>query len=346
MERRFYIGGYAEGIGEVAADPSGGTLRHLRTLEGVHNPTWLLTHPNGRILYAVEEQAPEGNVVALRLDGGTPTVAARLRSGGADPCHLTLDETGRYLAVSNYTSGSLTVFALDGNGIPTVMTENVQRPRPQRPGNLRRQSDSHVHYAQWHHGILYVCDLGWDLVLRYRLNPQTGRLTDLGNPIELPAGSGPRHLCFPPVDNGCCYVLTEMTCAVYCCRRQGAGWTVTEEAVLLPPDWPGDPSGHEGYGAAIRCAADGRHLLVSCRVLNVLHAFFIGDDGGLRHCGQAFSGGETPRDFAILEDRWVLAANQDSGTLRVLRWDDANGSMTPTDGTLPFSGAACIAPAF
>ena len=37
-------------------------------------------------------------------------------SGGADPCHLSLDGRENFLMAANYTSGSLAVFALDEQG--------------------------------------------------------------------------------------------------------------------------------------------------------------------------------------------------------------------------------------
>ena len=37
-------------------------------------------------------------------------------SGGADPCYVTLDKTGKYVLVANYTGGNVSVFPLRDDG--------------------------------------------------------------------------------------------------------------------------------------------------------------------------------------------------------------------------------------
>lgn len=59
----------------------------------------------------------EGRSVTKKTDAEQILEMVReLPSGGADPCHLSLDGRENFLMTANYTSGSLAVFALDEQG--------------------------------------------------------------------------------------------------------------------------------------------------------------------------------------------------------------------------------------
>ena len=118
MKYRFLTGSYSQqeqpGICRVTFDPEVGfTLEAAGT--GYLNPSFVLPHPNGRFLYAVEE-ADSGSVCARALDGGLSKQAEGLSTQGASPCHLALSGDLRRLYAANYSSGSLAAFALDAAG--------------------------------------------------------------------------------------------------------------------------------------------------------------------------------------------------------------------------------------
>src|SRR5437763_13488165 len=106
--------GRAEGIYVYRLDPASGALTHAGTIPGVVNPSFLAPDPRRRHLYAANE-APEidgqvgGAVSAFAIDPATGdlTYLNRQTSRGADPCHLSVDRTGRCVLVANYTSGSV-----------------------------------------------------------------------------------------------------------------------------------------------------------------------------------------------------------------------------------------------
>ncbi len=64
-------------------------------------------------LYAAGEES-DGQVWALRLaPGGRGLgVLGSATTGGAHPCHLAVDRSGRVLLTANYTSGSVAVHRL------------------------------------------------------------------------------------------------------------------------------------------------------------------------------------------------------------------------------------------
>lgn len=130
MKYYFYIGSYAAaeetGIYQFELDAGTGILLKTGEIAGIDNPSYLLSHPSGKVLYAVEELNPDGRIAVFSLKNDTPEYLFSLPSEGADPCHLALDEKGEFLFVSNYTSGSLTVFRLDGEGRPAEVTDHRQ----------------------------------------------------------------------------------------------------------------------------------------------------------------------------------------------------------------------------
>ena len=232
---------------------------------GIENPSYLLCHPNGRVLYAVEERNPDGGVCALAVEknGRLLQLLDTLPTGGADPCHLSLDAQNEFLFAANYTSGSLAVFRLDKEGrilertqvlehrqeaaVPPVSecvskssagdfaaarTEASAEPRAGR--DPVRQEGPHVHFSVWHDGELYVVDLGLDTVFRYALDRTSGRLTPCGAPLVLPAGRGPRHLAFAPGRPERLYVLCELSSSVFFCERERENYRSVQEISALP----------------------------------------------------------------------------------------------------------------
>jgi 6-phosphogluconolactonase len=66
-------------------------------------------------------------------------------------------------------------------------------------------------------------------------------------------------------------------------------------------------------------------------------------DGTLKPLQRVPSGGTTPRHFAIdPTGQWLLAANQGSDTINLLRIDPTSGRLTPTDRSLGVISPVCI----
>src|SRR5581483_693359 len=134
---RIYVGSYATadqpGIYAFTFDGSTGELTAHETFTGVINPSFLVVHPNGRWLYAVSETSQQENGSAGAVWAFRRTREARgiepinhQSSGGDAPCHLEIDPTGRWLLVSNYSSGSVGVLPLLEDGSLGEMTDLVQ----------------------------------------------------------------------------------------------------------------------------------------------------------------------------------------------------------------------------
>ncbi len=324
----FYVGSYAsadhESIYRYRLDKETGALSRKEAIKGVDNPSWLLIHPNGKLLYSVEELNPAGRIAVCSLENGALEHLFSLETEGADPCHLSLSPDGRFLFAANYSSGSLSVFRLDSSGRPEGMTDHKQHMG--KGINPDRQEGPHVHFSQMIDGRLYVCDLGLDRVVVYELDEKTGKLAGCGDDICFPSGFGPRHLAAHDAHKDFLYVLGELTGDVGVLKRDGNKYKLIQCVSSLPEYLAGEKAAEENTAAAIKFNENGRLLFVSNRGADTITSFLVREDGRIEKVDCISSGGNGPRDFAVFGN-CIVAANHYSDNLSVIEFCDENGKM-------------------
>ena len=326
---RFYASGYAArgavGIRECAFDPQTAECTVVAECASLENPSYVLAHPRRPVLYAVEELSPEGRIAALATDGGGLRKLCALPSGGADPCHLSLSPDARFLFVSNYSSGSIAVFRLDGNGVPVEMSDFAQHEMDaarRGMGNPSRQEGPHVHFSHCDGTRVFVSDLGLDAVFVYGWDAARGKLIDRNECIQLPVGSGPRHFVFS-ADSRFLYVLCELNARIYVFTRDaGDSWRQIQDVATVPEDFR-DFSGFNYSAAAAIRLVDDRTLCASNRGHDSIAVFQIAPDGKLGGRRLFSAEGRTPRDFQVFGD-YLVVANQGSGNIAVFARNGAN----------------------
>lgn len=339
MNVTFYTGSYSGprqlGICRCTADFEARKWTMEPVNNGIENPSFVLLHPEKKMLYSVSEQTPEGALWAFPID--TPGLGEHctLPSGGADPCHLALHSSGKWLAVSNYTSGSLAIFRLDNGGVPVQRTSLIHYSgigfRPDR------QQGPHIHFAKFRQDSLFVTDLGLDRVYHYTLDCASGNL-ELLQTVTLAKGSGPRHLVFHPDNGDWMYVVCELASAVTVIQKAEQGWQVVQMCSTLPDDYTG-----ESIAAAIRISPDGKTLFASNRGHDSIAAFSVDENGCLQKIQVCKTGGKVPRDFEIF-DPYLVCANQGSDNLTVLSFDENKQILSPYPMELALYQPACICP--
>lgn len=350
MKRELWIGSYAgsesESIYKVKLDDESGRLEKAGSFSGVENPSWLLQGPEKRLLYSVEELSPAGLVSGYlkEEEGHILTYRKSLVSGGADPCHLSLDPSGRFLVVSNYSSGSLSVIRLSENGTPGEQTQHIQHVG--HSTDPIRQTHAHVHFTIFAGGKLWCCDLGEDKVYCYDFDPEEGKLTECAGSFTVPEGYGPRHIAVHE-NHDILYVMCEMAAKILVVKREEDSCRILQEISTIPED--AEPStfvvGVSGsMGAALKFTEDGGLLLASTRGHNSIAVFRPEKDGTLTRLSITQSGGRTPRDFAVIGD-YVVCANQDEDLLTVLKLDRESGTLGKTPHQLQISKPVCVLPA-
>jgi len=328
--------GLGEGIWRVDLDVATGALTGARQVVETPAPSFVVAHPTAPVVYAVDEEQ-DGAVTLFDVvdDGLRPRVT--VQSGGADPCHLLLDDEARMLLVANYSSGTLGVLPLDADGgfdAEVLAAGGPAQVLGHTGGgpDAERQEGPHAHFvavAPGGHHVLVV-DLGTDEVRRYSRDLESGLLTDDGVAVALPAGTGPRHLAFVP-DGGRAYLVGELDASVHVLNWDEP--TARGEIVqTLPATTSGDPD--ERLVAHV--VLDGNRLLVGVRGPDVVATFSVDDDGLLRPDGEHELPGSWPRHHLVV-DGWTVVAQQQGGGVVVL---DEGGA---TVGSAAIPAPACVA---
>ncbi|MCA9172104.1 MAG: lactonase family protein, partial [Planctomycetales bacterium] len=217
-----YIGTYtrrsSEGIYVTRFDANSGKFGEVALAAATADPSFLAIHPSGQRLYAVGETAEfenqaTGFVRGFNIDAATGKLSPlnSQRSEGVAPCHLTLDKTGRTVLVANYGSGTVASIRIDEDGNLGDVISTHQHSGTS--ANARRQEGPHAHSINLDaaNQFAFAADLGVDKIFAYRFDAASGRLdsADAPAPIQVAAGSGPRHFAFHP-SGKFAYVINEL----------------------------------------------------------------------------------------------------------------------------------------
>lgn len=325
----FYIGTYtkdsaSQGIYHARLDPSTGAIDGVKLAARAANPSYLAAAPNGKFLYAAMEGEPS-EVGAFRVENdGSLQPLGQLSSEGGAPCHVSLDRTGKYLFVANYTGGSIASFALRPDG--SIERKISVIPFTGSGPDESRQEKPHAHgiYPSLDNRFVYVCDLGTDKVRICAFDAATGGLREAGFGMT-PGGSGPRHLAFTP-DGKYAYVANEMRLTVTGMavdRKTGA-----LDVIETVPVHDQRPQGRATL-AEIFVHPNGKWLYVSSRGDDTIAVYSIAKDGKLTRLQNAPAGVKTPRGFAIdPAGKWIVAAGQDDDRLTALSIDGETGKLS------------------
>jgi 6-phosphogluconolactonase len=327
-------------------DPSSGELTFMRELKGIPNPSYLEIHPQKRFLYAVNETQSSGG----QEGGGVSAFSIAPASGeldllnadssrGRDPCYISIEQTGRYALVANYSSGSVAMFPIGADGRVGPASEvNQHSGASVHP---ERQTGPHAHciLPDPTNRFAIAVDLGLDKLLVYEMDLERGRLNKQAE-VNIEAGAGPRHLTFHP--NGqYAYLLNELNSTLTGYRYQSESGSFEELQTV--PALPGDFTG-ENLCAAIHVSPAGRYLYASNRGHDSMVCFRIDENTGmLTYRSHTSTGGQEPRDFAIdPSGSFLLAANQKSHTIVTFTIDAESGALSRAGHEVEVSMPVCV----
>ena len=340
-------GGAGKGIYAFRFQPSTGKTISLGLASESTSPSFLAVHPDRRTLYAVNEApvyaAAEGGVSAFAIDAGTGRLKLinRVSSGGRDPCHLTVDQHGKWLLVANYGSGSISVFPIRSDGGLLPASVHVQHNGFGK--DPRRQASPHAHSVNLSPDgrFLLVPDLGLDKIMVYRFDNITGSLEANDPPfVKVSAGSGPRHLSFHP--NGRhVYLINELSSTITVFTYDAGRGSMREvETISTLPQGFSDKS----TTAEVEVHPNGQFVYGSNRGHDSIAVFAVkGDKSILEPVEYTASGGRKPRQFAIdPKGNFLFAANQDSGDIVMFRIDRMTGKLTASDAVLKVPSPVCV----
>jgi 6-phosphogluconolactonase len=340
--------GHAKGIYAFRYDASTGGTSSPELAVETTNPSWVALAPNGRFLYAVNElgnyEGPNnGGLSAFAVDQatGTLTFLNEVATRGADPCYVSVDRTGKYVLVANYTGGSIAVFPILADGKLGAATAFVQHTG--RGTNPERQEGPHAHSIMLtpDNRFAIVNDLGLDELLVYRFDSTKGTLVPNDPPFaKLDAGAGPRHFALAP-NRQFAYVINEMgrTVTAFSADLHAGVFEPIQYVKTLPKDFKG-----RNDDAEIEVHPSGRFLYASNRGDDSIAIYAIDPaKGTLKQIADVPTGGKEPRSFAIdPTGKFLFVANQNSDNIVIFRIDRKSGQLTPTGEKLGVPSPVCI----
>lgn len=334
----FYVGTYTDapsdshGVVGISLDPQSGVLTLNNeivpdTLQQQHNPSYLAATQNG--LYTFNEVDRHSGAQLHFSDHQT---RCSLAIAGDYPCHI--DVKDKLLAVANYGSGNVTVYGLDEEGQPTECIADlfVDGCGP----NVDRQEAPHAHQVTFlkHTNQLAVVDLGSDCVYFYDYDVNTLSFA-LNQTLNMPAGSGPRHLVFSH-DESIGYVVCELSETLVVITKQNGCWEQVSQQALLANEE------NKQAASAIYLSPDERFLYVSCRAQNKISYFNV-DGENVTQLAAVDCGGAFPRDFVISQNgEWLLVANQHSNDIVSYHRNVETGDITATGYRCNVGAPVCL----
>ena len=348
-----FVGTYSDGFYAYEFDQNAGEMVGEGAIAKAEmpNPSYLAIH--GNRVYAVSEMPDtSASVWAWRWGGngfdpigsrptGLPTVSGSVIPSdgpsvipseakespfrGEDPCYVSTD--GHFLAVANYSGGTLATYRLREDGsigpMDTLVVSGTGGP------DMTRQDRPHVHCAVFTPDgkHLLFSEFSADEIGRMDIGPDGIR--NYCRAATLHADYGPRHLLFDASGTHL-YVIGELSGDITVFDY--AAGTLTERQVIKADRL-------DARGAAdIHLSPDGRFLYASLRLRgDGISVFEVGADGTLTYVGYQATGIH-PRNFNITPNgRFVLVACRDTDAIEIYARSAETGLLTFTGRVIPVS---------
>ncbi|MDN5200313.1 lactonase family protein [Fulvivirgaceae bacterium BMA10] len=318
----------SHGIYLCEMNPANGALRIIDSTAS-SSPSYLAIHPNKKWLYAVNELNTGGHLAAFSIDREDRklNLINSVSSQGAGPCHVSVDNSGKYAMVANYGGGTFSLFPIGESGELGEASSVVDHNEIAKAQNKK----THMHMIQQapEGAFIYATDLGLDKVVAYKIDKDTHRFSTLENEVLTVEGAGPRHFTFHP-NNKWMYVINELNGSINVFDKTDQHGALKNVQVIssLPEGVTGIAS-----SADIHVTASGKYLYASNRGdFNNIAMFSIDEaTGELTSIGHQKVGGEIPRNFVIdPSDKFLLVANQNTNNIVTFRIDQATGELIET----------------
>lgn len=322
-------------------DLDSGQIAPLDSLSGLCNPSFLAVGDNGATVLAVNEEDNYSSALTmLRRDGadGHYIPVATQSVIGKSPCHVAIGPNGKYAVTTNYSSGTISVFPIDGEA------REIGKPRLVKFSghgqDTVRQEMSHPHCTVFTPDgkFMVVTDLGTDRIHQFPLDYDGD--VDLSGVLDVAVtpGYGPRHIVFDKkCENG--YMINELTGNVSHFRYS------TYHDTLNAVNAYESNSGHVGGGADIHISPDGQWVYASNRLNgDGIAQFKIDTSNGWELVPLSYtSTGRYPRNFNITPDgKWVLVACKEDNKIEVYKCNENDGSLAATGYSVECPQPACI----
>lgn len=342
---RLFAGRYTEtggnGLFVFDLNKEAGTFKLLSEADAGPSPSYFCISKKRDLIYAANEvmnfKGENGGAVTTMkynpVNGSIEKIKDLLVPSGG-PCFISLSPGEDYLLLANYSSSSIAVVKLDGNGIPKQVTDSITY-------EVIDGKVSHPHMIAFDPAgkKVYLTDLGLDRIVIYDFDAATGKLKQSANGIvNFQKGSGPRHFVFNSIGTKM-YVICELnsTISVFDADTKG-GLKMIQTITTLATDFK-----NENSCADIHLGKGEHFLYGSNRGENTIVTYKVETDGKIAPAGRTMCGGNWPRNFVIdPTGKFMLVANQKSGNMMLFKIDQKTGLPVETSKDYKLDAAVCL----
>ena len=335
-----YIGSYsytgkAKGITVYDVDVEAGTFIYRCEVE-VDNSSYVQASNNGKILYSI---ADEGVVSFRILENGSLSRINSANIKGMRGCHLSTDTDNKYIFVSGYHDGKMTVLKLNKDGSVGRITDGVFYTGL---GSVaERNYRPHVSCSRLTPDgrFLMVADLGIDQIKVYRFDKNEGRVM-LVDTIRCELESAPKRFIFSQ-DGRFFYVLYELKNVIDVFSYKEGERTPIVEKIQTVSTTGGETS-RMTAACAMRFTPDEKHLFCSNAGDNTVSLYERDAETGLltfKFCLPI--SGDYPKDIAVFPDGKHLASINHEGSVSFFRVDYEKGLLVMSSRSIPINEPNC-----
>lgn len=310
----------------------------IQLVENVINPSYLCFDKNKEYLYTVHGDISSVSSFKICKDSGKLEYLNTVDSGGRNPVFVTADKNNRYIYTAMLQGGAVCTLKRNEDGSLTnpVFKANL-------PGKSR-DSVSHAHQCLWDNSMQYLLvpaqgrRSGYSQVNVFKANDD-GSLT-LVHCQKAREHDEPRHAVMNG-SNRYAYVVNEKGNSVTFYEFNGSNGSLKPKQTnsTLPEDYRG-----KGQASAILVHPNDRFLYVSNRIHDSITILAIDESTGfLSFSGNMPTLGKTPRFMTFNQKgTQLIAANEDSDTIKIFNVNHENGSLIFTGKTIETESPVCV----
>lgn len=338
----FYVSSYGKhhdkGIYIMKFDEKTLEMKRIQQIETQDYPAYMIC--NDHTLYVAYKNANShsygGGLGSFSIYKDELILNNNYHSSGRSYTHLCVDQNNRYLFAANYHVGATASYQLENS----IITQKICAVHHVGlgPDLLKRQTGPHAHYV----GItpdqefVYSVDLGADKVVMYRYS-QGVLLEDPHYTLNIVPGSGPRHMIFSH-DGRFAYLVNEIANNIMVFKYYQGHFQLIQAIHCIPRHFKGFSS-----AAAIRLSHSGNHLFVSNRGHDSIAMYRVNKESGKISLLYMVHTKKDPRDFQIVDDRYLIVACQGSNLLQVMTFNEETEELVLSDSSIEIPAPVCVA---
>ncbi|MCR4787857.1 MAG: lactonase family protein [Lachnospiraceae bacterium] len=326
------------GISIFDVDVKNGRIEKKDQVE-ITNSSYITISHDQQHLYSITDFGVESYLIK---EDGSLKLINNASINGMRGCYLSTDYDDKYLFVAGYHDAKLTVLKLQKDGGVGEITDEIYH---KGLGSIaERNFRPHINCVKMtrDNKFLLAADLGMDHTVVYRLNHQTGKLSQL-DIIHSEQESAPRHLKFSK-DGKFLYIVHELKNYIDVYEYSVDKNDIPSFEKIQTISTLNDYHASVTSASAINWSFDFKYIVSSNAGDNSVVVYSVDNKTGL--LTKIFClpvSGDYPKDAALFPDnKHLVSLNHESNTMTFFTVDMEKGTIVMNGKEIPIDRPNCI----